>query len=422
MRSQSIDRRSFLRGSGVTLTLPFLEAMYPMQAAAAEGAPRRMIFICVSLGLHAPLLFPEKTGADYAETPYLKLLSEHRIDFSLFSGLSHPDQSGADGHSSEMTWLTAARNPGLGGFRNQISVDQFAAAKVGLNTRYASLTLGTNQTSQSYTHSGVMIPAHSKPSQVFSKLFLAGSRAEVETQMRKLKEGRSIIDSVLGDAGRLNAKVGASDRERLDEYFSSVREFEQRLLKAEIWAKRPKPTVEAPLPEDIEDEKDLIGRMGLLFDLLPLVLQTDSTRIITVHVQGRSDVPPVPGVSIDHHNLSHHGKDEEKLRQLRLIEEAEFRALNSLLSSLKAKREGAGSLLDNSMVLFGSNLGNANSHDVHNLPIILAGGGFKHGSHIAYDAKDNQPLCRLFVSMLQQMGVETDQFATGTGRLPNFNS
>jgi hypothetical protein len=416
-----IARRSFLRGGTVALTLPFLEAMQPRARAGAPPPPKRMVFICVSLGLHGPWLFPEKTGSDYELTPYLHLLSDHRKEFTIFSGLSHPDQAGADGHSSEMTWLSAARHPGLGGFRNQISVDQFAAAKVGLATRFASLTMGTNQTSQSYTHSGVMIPADSRPSALFAKLFLDGRPSEVEATMRSLQDGRSIIDSVLGDAKGLQRRVGNSDRAMLDEYLSALRAYEQRLVKTEEWARRPKPKIDAQAPQDIDDQKDLIGRMRLLFELLPLALQTDSTRIATILVQGRNDVPPVPGVSIDHHNLSHHGKDQEKLRQLRLVEEAEMRALNDLLASLKAKREGSSSLLDNTMLLFGSNLGNANSHNTHNLPIILAGGGFAHGQHRAYAPEANEPLCRLYVSMLQKLGLEVEQFASGKGPLPNFS-
>jgi hypothetical protein len=153
----------------------------------------------------------------------------------------------------------------------------------------------------------------------------------------------------------------------------------------------------------------------LLFELVPLALQTDSTRLITILVQGRGDVPPVPGVTIDHHNLSHHGQDPEKIRQLELIEKAEMKAVGRLLTALRQKTEGGAAMLDNTMVLFGSNLGNANSHDWRNLPILLAGGGFKHGQHVAFDAKNNVPLCNLFVQMLRQMGVNADQFGSSTG-------
>ena len=321
-----LSRRSFLRGSGIAMARPFLDAMWPARAcAAAAGAPKRMVCVCASLGIHAPFLFPKEAGRGYALTPYLEKLKEYRDDFTLFSGLSHPDQSGADGHSSEQTWLTAAKNPGLGGFRNSISVDQLVAEKIGVETRFPSLVLGTAGTSQSYTRSGVMIPAETSPSRLFAKLFLEGKPDEVAAQMRKIREGRSIMDTVGGEAKRLEGRMGAGDRERLGEYFQSVREMEQRLAKMEEWSHQPKPKVDAPPPQDIADDKDLIGRMQLLFDLVPLALQTDSTRLITILVQGRNDVPPVPGVSIDHHNLSHHGQDEAKIKQLKLIEEAEDR-------------------------------------------------------------------------------------------------
>jgi hypothetical protein len=154
--------------------------------------------------------------------------------------------------------------------------------------------------------------------------------------------------------------------------------------------------------------------MELLFDLVPLALQTDSTRLITILIQGTNSVPPVNGVSIDHHNLSHHGQDPEKIKQLELIEKAEFAALNKLLTGLKQKKEGNASLLDSTMVFFGSNLGNANAHDTRNLPVILAGGGFKHGQHLVLDEKNNTPMCNLFVQMLQRLGMETDTFGSST--------
>jgi hypothetical protein len=411
-----ISRRAFLRGTGVSLALPFLDAMWPqrMLAAQAAASPKRLVAVCTSLGIYGPALFPKETGRDYASTPYLDLLKDHRNDFTVFSGLSHPDQSGADGHSSEMTWLTSARHPGLGGFRNTMSIDQTVAEKIGFETRYPSLVLGTNNISQSYTRSGVMIPAETRPSVVFAKLFIEGTPGEIYNQMKKLREGRSIMDSVGEEAKRFGARVGAADREKLDEYFTSVREMEQRLAKAEEWVQKPKPKVDATKPEDIANNADIVGRLQLLFELVPLALQTDSTRLITILVQGRGDVPPVDGVTIDHHNLSHHGQDPEKIRQLELIEKAEFGAVAKLLTALKQKKEGGAPLLDNTMVLFGSNLGNANSHDSRNLPIVLAGGGFQHGQHLAFDAKNNVPLCNLFVQMLQKMGVETDAFGSSS--------
>ncbi len=415
--SNPLSRRSFIRGTSVSLALPFLDAMLPRSLRAAGAQPpKRIVFACASLGIYGPSLFPKETGKAYTPTPYLDLLKEHRNDFTIFSGVSHPDQNGLDGHSSQMTWLTSARGPGLGGFRNTVSIDQYVAEKIGYETRFPSLALSTNgQSSQSYTRSGVMVPAYSKPSQVFAKLFLDGKDWEIQAQMQKLKEGESIMDTVMEEAKRFERRVGAADKEKLDEYFTSVREMEQRMHKAEAWVTKPKPKVDAQPPQDVDNEADLIARMRLLYDLVPLAVQTDSTRAITILVQGGGSVIPVPGVTIDHHNLSHHGQDPTKLDQLQRIESEEFKAYRDLLTALKSKKEGGGTLLDNTMIVFGSNLGNANSHDWHNLPLLMAGGGFKHGQHLAFDAKNNQPMSNLFVQMLHRMGIEAEEFGSSTG-------
>jgi hypothetical protein len=381
-----------------------------------------MVCICTSLGLHAPFLFPEETGPDYTLTPYLEILKDLRGDFTIFSGLSHPDQTGANGHTSEMTWMTSARFPGLGGFKNTVSLDQLAAESIGLETRFPYLVLGTGAPSLSYTRGGVMIPAESRPSRVFARLFLDGTPAEVKQQVRKLREGESILDTVQDEARNFARRVGAADRDKLDEYLSSVRELEKRLAKTEAWTEKPKPKIDKPPPKDIENGSDLIGRMQLLFDLIPLALETDSTRLVTVMLQGGNSVPPVPGVTIDHHNLSHHGRDPAKIEQLRLIEEAQMRVVRDLFARLKTKNERGTSLLESTMVLFGSNLGNANSHDTRNLPILLAGGGFPHGRHVAFDAARNTRLCNLFTTMLQRLGIEIDAFGSGTGTLTGLDA
>ncbi len=423
MTNNQINRRRFLQGTGVSLALPWLDAFLPRSRGAATDLSRtHMVCICTSLGLHAPFLFPKETGADYSPTPYLEILKDVRDDFTLFSGLSHPDQTGANGHTSEMSWLTAARFPGLGGFKNTVSLDQLAAETIGPQTRFPSLVLGTGTPSLSYTRGGVMIPAESRPSRLFTRLFLDGTPAEVRQQVRKLREGQSIMDTVQDEVQSFTRRVGAADRDKLDEYFSSVRELERRLATSEAWAQKPKPRLDQQPPRDITDGTDLIGRMRLLFDLIPLALQTDSTRLITILLQGGNSIPPVKGVTIDHHNLSHHGRDPAKIAQLRLIEEAEISVLRDLLRKLKTKQEGGSPLLDRTMVLFGSNLGNANSHDTRNLPILLAGGGFKHGRHVAFDANKNTRLCNLFVTMLQRLGLETGAFGTSNGTLSGFDA
>ncbi len=412
------DRRAWLKAAGVSISLPWLDRFAARaHANESQDSRHRMVYVCTTLGLYTPNLFPQSTGADYELTPYLQLVEGHRNDLTLFSGMSHPEQSGADGHSSEKTLLTSAPHPGLGGFRNTISVDQLAAEKLGYATRFPSLTLGTSRTSQSYTRSGVMIPAMSSPAKVFAELFLEGSDDEVQKQVRRLREGRSILDAVAQEARRIQQTSGREDRERLEEYFESVREMERRLEAAQAWIAKKKPEVHRESPKDIANESDIVGRAELMFELIPLALQTDSTRVITMTIQGRNDVPPVPGVSVDHHNLSHHGQEETKIEQLTLIETAIMSAFGKLMGALGQKNESGQRLLDQTSVVFGSNLGNANSHDWRNLPIILAGGGFSHGSYRAFDEKNNLPLSNLFLTLLQHQGHEVESFGSSTATM-----
>jgi hypothetical protein len=412
MKHETLTRRHFLRAAGVSLALPWLES----NARADVAAPKRAVFICTALGLHPPSLFPKKTGADYESTEYLDLLEEHRGDYTLFSGLSHPDQGGE--HETERTFLSAARNPQQDGFKNSISIDQLAAEKLGYVTRFPSISLSSNGTSsQSFTGGGVMVPAESSPARIFAKLFLQGKPHEVARQKQKLADGRSVLDELMTQSRRLRQSASAGDREKLDEYFESVRTTERDLKEARAWMDRPKPKVEAEQPADIPEKSDLVGRVRLLMNLVPLILQTDSSRVISVVIQDHQVVPQVNGVSSEHHNLSHHGRDPVKIAQLKKIETEIVKQFGGLVAQLKARKEAGGSLLDNTATLFGSNLGNANAHDPRNLPVFLAGGGFKHGRYVAHDRGANTPLSNLFVTMLQNMNIETESFATSNGTL-----
>lgn len=418
-----LNRRHFLKGTGAAaLSLPLLEAMtanFGTLAQAAEArdgnSPKRFVAMCATLGFHTPFLFPEQEGRDFELTPYLKKLKDHRRDLSLISGLSHPQQQGNNGHASELTWLTSAQRPGLAGFRNTISIDQLIAQQIGIETRYPYLALSTSGRSMSWSSNGVEIPAESSPAKLFKALFIEGTEEEVATELRELERGRSILDTVMGQARQLDPQLSHLDREKLDEYLTAVRDLEVRLQQSEGWVKRPKPRVDAEQPKDIQDRNDAIGRQRLMSDMIVLALQTDSTRTITFQLGGLNSVPVIPGVNNDWHNLSHHGKDPEKIDELKIIEEAEFTAFNDFLTKLKAVQENGRSLLDHTAVLFGSNLGNASSHDWHNLPIVLAGGNYRHGSHIAHDPKNNTPFANLFVSLAQHhMGLEIDQFGSST--------
>jgi len=345
-------------------------------------------------------------------------LKDHRKDYTLISGLAHDGQGGRQPHSCEMTWLTAARNPGLDGFRNSVSVDQYAADKLGYVARFPSVVLGSkSEMSQSYSNSGVMVPAENSPARMFAKLFLEGEPWEVERQRRNLSDGRSILDSLMDQAKIVQRRASSGDKAQLEEYFESVRKAERDLVEAQAWMDRPKPVVDVGPPEDISEVTELMGRTQLLIDLIPLIVQTDSSRVVTVMNQDHAAVPNVEGVSDEHHNLSHHGKDPDNIAQLRRIESDILRRVDSLLTQLKQKEEAGGNLLDNTMVLFGSNLGNANAHDSKNLPILLAGGGLNHGGYIAHDKDNNTPLCNLFLTMLNNMGMETESFSQSTGAL-----
>ena len=413
-----ISRRAALKASGIAIALPLLESMKLAIGHEHMAPPKRMVLICNALGLHSPSLFPKTSGTDYANTEYLELLKEHRSDFTLFSGLSHPDQNGKDPHDTKMTWLSAARNPGLGGFKNSISVDQYAATKLGHVTRFPSISLSSNsQESQSYTSNGVMLPADNKPSAVFAKLFLDGSPQDLRRRREHLADGRSILDAVAEQTKSLNRQTSSRDRRQLDEYFAAIRAAETELAESEAWLDRPKPRVDEKPPQDITDSADVIGRVRSLMNLIPLILQTDSSRVVTVMIQDHLAVPRIQGVTAEYHNLSHHGQDPLKIEQLKIIETEILKCFDGFLTRMAQPREAGGRLLDQTSVLFGSNLGNANAHDPSNLPIILAGGGYDHGRHVAYDKRNNIPLCNLFVSLLSKMGVETASFATSTGKL-----
>jgi hypothetical protein len=262
----------------------------------------------------------------------------------------------------------------------------------------------------------VRIQPDLSPADVFARLFLEGSPEQVAAQRRRLRYGQSLLDHVRDQAKQMQPGLGSNDREKLDEYFTSVRDLEKRLASAEEWSKNPKPKVNAKQPQNPKDV-DIVARTRTWFDLIHLALQTDSTRLITMVMTSGGGPPPVPGVSHDHHDLTHHGQDPTKIKELQLIEFELMRAMRDLLTNLKQTKEEGISLLDRTTVFFGSNLGNASYHSTTNLPVLLAGGSFRHGQHLAFDPKNHPPLCNLYVSMLQRLGIEVDRFGSSTGTL-----
>jgi hypothetical protein len=419
----NLPRRTFLRASGISLALPWLDLLADESGSKPRGSsggqvPRRMVCLCAPLGFLPENFIPAESGKGYALSPYLETLSDFRDDFTVVSGLMHAGMSSGLGHQASASFLTGIPGAGRPGFRNAISLDQLAAEQIGPQTRFPSLVLAAEGSGGlSWTRTGALIPADNSPSKVFARLFLEGGGEEVETQLRRLEDGRSILDDVREQAGALARRLGHEDRDKLDEYLTSVRELEQRLADDERWARAPKPKVEVEPPTDIANAADLVGRTRLLFDLAHLALETDSTRLVTIMLPGNTMTPPIEGVNLGHHDLSHHGKDPGKLEQLRIVETEMMRTLRDLLGKLRGSREEGASLLDRTSVFLGSNLGDGSSHSTRNLPVLLAGGGFVHGQHLAFDPENPPPLCNLYLSLLQRLGLETDRFSSATGTL-----
>lgn len=402
-----LSRRAMLRGAGITLGLPLLEAMTPALAAVKEvKTAKRFVGVSLALGLHNPNLVPEGVGRDYKPSRYLKGIQDLRNDFSVVSGSSHPGVTG--GHTAEGSIFSACPNARGATSRNTISLDQLMATQLGHETRFPSLVLNTNsQTSPSYTANGSMIPAENSAMKLFTRLFVNDSPAEQERQAELIRQGRSVMDVVGAEAKALQREVGAGDRDKLDSWFTSVRELEQRLAANEAWTHKPKPKVSIKPPTYIPRDNEVAVEQ-IFLDIIHMALATDSTRFITLHVTG-NNVQGLEGVEESYHGLSHHGMDEEKLEQLAIVEQGVINEWAAFLRKLKADQ-----LLDETMVLLTSNLGNASSHDNKNMPVLFAGGGFKHGQHLAFDQKDNYPLPNLYLSALQRLGLEQESFATSS--------
>ena len=405
-----LSRRAVLRGAGISLGLPLLDAMRPALAAIPESkSAKRFVGMSLSLGLHSPNLVPATAGKDYQPSRYLKSLQDLRDDFTVVSGSSHPGVTG--GHTAEGSIFSACPNQRGATSRNTISLDQWMAKHLGHETRFPSLVLNTNsQTSPSYTENGAMIPAENNAVRLFTKLFVDDTPAEQDRQAELIRQGRSVMDVVGEEAKALQREVGPGDRNKLDAWFTSVRELEQRLVANEEWIRRPKPKVALRAPARIpRDNEVAVERIYL--DIVHMALATDSTRFITLHVTGNG-VTGIEGVEESYHGLSHHGMDDEKLRQLAIVEQGVIDEWGGFLRKLKAD-----SLLDETMVLLTSNLGNASSHDNKNMPVLFAGGGFQHGRHLAFDQKNNYPLPNLYLSALHRLGLEDETLATSTGEM-----
>lgn len=415
------SRRTFLRAGAVCIGLPCFDALLPRGLRADSQAEalrtKKMLLIGRPLGLHGPNLFPEQAGKAYQPTRYLQPLADFQRELTVFSGMSHLGYGG--GHQTLVALFTGVPAEGMrdrNNLKNTISLDQEAAEQVGGQTRYASLVLGGGDLS--WNRRGVKVPSDESIKDVFKRLFIDGTPAEVEREIQKLAVGRSILDGVREQAAALAKSLSPSDGRRLDLLLTSIREAEERLQQDEAWIRKPKPKL---TPEQAQqfanDPRRMLDREQQWYALSHLALLTGVTRVISLYLHSHVENLLMDGVTLSHHDASHHGQDEAKLKQLALIEEAEMKLFADLLKKLKESSESGGNLLDDTIVFNASNLGNASSHATDNLPILLAGGGFRHAGHVAFDRKQNQPLSNLFVRMLQQMGLERDRFGGSTSVL-----
>lgn len=446
-----ISRRHFLRGAGTVMALPLLDAMTPLFAAASAAAkPRRSVFVYIPNGVNGMTWQVTKSGRGYEMSAALKPLEKHREDFTVFSGLHHPNGLG-QAHVCADTWLTGAKIDAQSArqYHNTVSVDQLMAEVTSKHTRFPSLELsissGTGQPNNSntlaFSRDGVPLPAEDNPRNVFDRLFgvEAGGAA---AQRLRLNKRRSVLDEVLEDAGSLRRGLGANDRTKLDEYLHSVRDIEQRTERLDAWLDVPKPKVNgAPFQREIS--KAQAGEYWrTMFDLIVLALRTDMTRVVTYMngSEGNGLAIPEIGITQSRHNLSHHNGDAEILARLAHSDTFIMQQFAHFLDRLQAETEDGETLLDRTMVLFGSGMSYGHSHSNSNLPILLAGGrglGLKHGRHIDYnrshvtgeytlsydewrslcgnpkDAKAR--LSNVMLTMLQKMEVNATQFVDSLG-------
>ncbi len=441
-----------LRGLGATVALPFLDAMRPLRAAEAAKYPVRLGVIFMPNGVRQDAWTPEGAGADYKLSPILQPIERHRGEINVFSHLSHKNCEAGDGHYAKTAnWLTGtpiAKTTGKN-LHCGVSMDQVLAAQNGHLTRFPSLELGTEP-----VHAGVdfnvnytqlygshiawrtpttPLPPEINPRLVFDRLF----RENAAQRRANALDNKSVLDLVLSDAKSLRGSVGRDDQQRLDEYLDSVRSVEER-IQADITRVATGENLAPSFKDELSKldarieaatnnaaKPDHGGRMRLdhtehsrlMMDLMTLAFWSDSTRASTFMfgwAVSSKNFSFLPGVKESHHEASHHGGNADKLEQYQKINTWHVEQFAYMLDRMKSIREGDGTLLDHSMVLFGSSLRDGNSHDPHNLPLMLAGhgGGIKTGQHIV--SKDNTPLCNLYLTMLQAAGAKVDHFGDST--------
>ncbi len=440
MPSIQLTRRHVLRGLGAAISLPLLDAMLPRvwsapsqfkPLAKSESVQPRMIFCYVPNGVNILEWVPKDSGANYTLSPTLEVLQEHRRDFTVISGLGHPASQG--GHSGADTWLTGADLKAVPGadYTNSISADQIVAERHGKQTRFSSLQLsdasGTGSAGHSHTlsfdRSGTPLPSENSPRRLFDRLFVPDNAADRAATLRRYAERKSILDSVRGEAKSLERKLGPNDKRKLDEYLGSVRETEQRVQRLESWVDVPKPSVESrdlQLGSQPQNAHDRPMWLDVMLEVSYLAFLTDTTRVIAY--EWSREAGGYGGGGENHHELSHHGGDADMLKKLAQIDRFHLERLGRFLSFLKSTSEADGTMLDRTLVMFGSgmNSGAGGEHSPKNLPLLIAGGrklGLQHGGHLAFDASNHPPLSSVLLTLVQKMGVEAESFRDSKGTL-----
>ena len=408
-----MDRRFFLRSSSMGLALPVLTSLgRGSRTIADEDRPtpvRRFVAIGSYLGFHTPSFCPSTVGRDYETSSVLSPLEDLRERFSVFSGLDH---RAPNGHQNWKNYLTGKGTPG-------ISVDQIIAKFVGDETRFESLqvTCGFgNDGMMSFTKEGIPLPAIGRPSVFYRRLF--SSATDLARMDYVLRTGRSVLDLAMEEARGLQRQVNAHDAQKLEEYFSSVRDVERKLQKQRDWLNIPTPKVDFQLPEYDPIAPDLsLECETIMYDLMALALQTDSTRVISFLLPGQGQVFSINGrkLSAGYHGLSHHGNDPAKIAEFNRVGSEHVTRFGNFLRQLGNKQDANGEpLLDSTALLFGSGMGDANTHNNSRLPIVLAGGPFRHGAHHRFEREHSDEAPRLlgdlFLTVMHSMGMENDQF------------
>jgi hypothetical protein len=414
-----LDRRTFLKSGAISLALPLLDAMIPLsygqssREKAASLQPRRMVLIHRPLGTYHPHLIPTATGLKYEAPRFLQKLEPHRGRFTVFSGMGHPGYPNS--HNTEPAIFTGVPEFSEHDLHNSISLDQVVSRKIGSETRFPHLLLNKVWSqSLSWNEKGVPSPHEGDPAALFRRMFIEGSPEEVRRETRRLEQGKSILDDLRGELKSLSQRLGAGDRERIEILTNTVREAEEQLRQDEAWSHKPKPVPSLTFDEIQKNTDNWISAQDKWLALMHAALQTDSTRVMILGTN-EHNLSNVPGLEIQHHDASHHGKDPAKIEQLCRYEDKEFETYARFLDKLVGTSENGASLLDSTQILFTSNLGDASAHSSSNLPVLLAGGGYKHQGHVSYGNETNKPLCNLYVRMLQQAGVETDSFGSSDG-------